>query len=85
MEDCEISNDIIDQLRDRNLNWFLPPKDVKVGISQQVNNSKSITLIVYENERWSSIANQWGNVPGVHLKSGDRKPFTDETGKNSLG
>ena len=81
-----LSDDLIEKLRDRKLQWFLAPKELNSSsYNQYYSNNQVITLVIYENERWSSIANQWGNVLKVHLKSGDLKPFTDESGKNSLG
>jgi hypothetical protein len=75
----DLSADVKEQLKSRNLYSFVILSDT---------NFDKITFLVYENERWSSMMQQWGNVVGVHLYQtiafGDRRPFTDETGRIQL-
>jgi len=77
--DVGLSVAVMEDLISRNLHYFVVPSE---------SNNNSICLLVYENERWSSMVKQWGSILGVHLyvnsAFGDRRPLTDETGKNTL-
>lgn len=79
IDDVGLSVRVMEDLISRNLQHFVVPSE---------SNNNSICLVVYENERWSSMVKQWGSVLGVHLYVnsvlGDRRPLTDETGKHVL-
>jgi hypothetical protein len=70
---------VMEDLMSRNLQHFVVPSE---------SNNNSICIMIYENERWSTMVKQWGSVLGVHLYVNsilrDRRPLTDETGKHIL-
>jgi hypothetical protein len=79
INDVGLSVKVMEDLISRNLHHFVIPSE---------SNNNSICIVVYENERWSSMVKQWGGVLGVHLYVNsilrDRRPLTDETGRHVL-
>ena len=79
INDVGLSVKVMEDLMSRNLQHFVVPSE---------SNNNSICIMIYENERWSTMVKQWGSVLGVHLYVNsilrDRRPLTDETGKHIL-
>lgn len=77
IESCEdLSEEVVEELRVKGLYSF-------VAFNQSSNNS--ITLSVYDNEKYRPIVREWGSAVGIHLFPPlDRKPLTDDMGKHSI-
>ena len=72
---------IIEELQLKGLYPFVVLDGTNVNCSSDV----SISLQVFENEKYRPMLLEWGSAKGIHLfPPWDRNPFTDDIGKHSI-
>ena len=74
---------IIEELQLKGLYHFVILDDSNGSCSSS--SDESISLQVFENEKYRPMLLEWGSAKGIHLfPPWDRNPFTDDIGKHSI-